>query len=180
MITMLCQSRLARLRFQGCTGDTWPSVRHKKVVDLGSMGLSLNNLHSTESSHFAFLCGQRSTSEKRGGGGGVTEVLYLPNISIESTVHAHLGGKKEKRSVLYVAILIDILPSILREVHSKKSILGGLCTSVTLLYPVFNFWAVAGYPDVSVAGLNTNSVFGYSNVVIYLLLTPHFFIWFVK
>lgn len=84
------------------------------MVDLGSLGLYLNNLHSTESSHFAFLCGQRSTSEKR----GETEVLYLPNISIESTVHAHLGEKK--RSVLYVAILIDILPSILREVHSKK------------------------------------------------------------
>lgn len=84
------------------------------MVDLGSLGLSLDNLHSTESSHFAFLCGQRSTSEKR----GETEVLYLPNISIESTVHAHLGEKKrEKRSVLYVASLIDILPSILREAH---------------------------------------------------------------
>lgn len=86
------------------------------MVDLGSLGLSLINLHSTESSHFAFLCGQRSTSEKRGETKGPLPSKNQYRIH-SSWLHAHLGKKKEKRSVLYVAILIDILPSILREVH---------------------------------------------------------------
>lgn len=85
-----CRSRLGKVMVSTFVLETLDLSRHWKAVDLHSLGLSLHNSHSTESSHFPFLSGQRSTSEKR-----KKEVLYLPSISLEVTFHAHLG--KEKR-----------------------------------------------------------------------------------
>lgn len=117
-----CRSRLGKVMVSTFVLETLDLSRHWKAVDLHSLGLSLHNSHSTESSHFPFLSGQRSTSEKR-----KKEVLYLPSISLEVTFHAHLG--KEKIRLPYIAVLIDTLSSILRE---------GLVHFCHCIYPVFS------------------------------------------